>query len=178
MKKILLPLLLCTILVLNACAGAEQIQTQIGNYTVTRDFKEKITASSGEVTPAEGNILLVVTLTPEEGAVLDLDQADEYFMNGTKVTLDSQTYDIKCVVYERENAGDKVIKCCLVFEVTDNEYADAAEMPEIQITLPSGLPEHTPSPADATEATDTAEATDTVTDTAEATDTATATPAA
>jgi hypothetical protein len=137
MKKILLPLLICAILALSACAQAKEIQTQIGNYTVNQDFETKITASSGEVTASEGNILLVVTLTPEEGVTLNLDQADEYFMNGTKVTLDSQTYDIKCVVYEREDAGDPVVKCRLVFEVKDNDYAEANEQPKIEITLPS-----------------------------------------
>jgi|AGTN01.1.fsa_nt_gi hypothetical protein len=139
MKKILLPLLICAILALGACAQAEEIQTQVGNYTVSHGFETEITTNSGEtVTAGEGNILLVVTLTPEEGVTPNLDQADDYFMNGTKATLDGQAYDITCVVYERKNAGDTVIKCRLVFEVTDNGYADAAEKPKVEITLPSG----------------------------------------
>lgn len=137
MKKIFLPLILCAALLLCACARAEELETAIGKYTVSQDFVTSITADSGEdVTPAEGNILLVLTLTPEEDVTLDLDQADEYFMNGTKVTLSGVEYGIRCVVYERKSADDPVIKCRLVFEVKDEGYADAAEQPEIHLTLP------------------------------------------
>ena len=138
MKKFILPLLICALLLLSACAKAEELQTAIGNYTISQDFVSSIEADSGEVvTPAPGNILLAITLTPEEGVAIDLDQADEYFMNGTKATLDNQEYDIKCVVYERNSAGDPVIKCRLVFEVKDNGYADSAEQPKVGLTLPS-----------------------------------------
>ena len=138
MKKTILLLLLCAVLLLAACAKAEEVKTGIGDYTKTEEFMSEITANSGETVAAgEGNILLVVTLTPAEGVVVDLDQADEYFMNGTKATLDSQTYGIIGVAYERENAGDPIIKCQLVFEVKDNGYADSAEKPDVQLTLPS-----------------------------------------
>jgi len=138
MKKTILLLLLCAVLMLSACAQAEEITTGIGNYTKTEEFMSEITSNSGEtVTATEGNILLVITLTPAEGVSVDLDQADEYFMNGTQVTVDSQTYDIVGVAYERESAGDTVIKCRLVFEVKDNGYADSAEKPDVVLTLPS-----------------------------------------
>ena len=138
MKKFILPLLLCAALLLSACAQAEQIQTGIGNYTVSQDFETSIAANSGEtVAAAEGNILLVLTLTPEEEVAIDLDQADEYFLGGTQVKLDEQVYDLKCVVYERKSAGDPIIKCRLVFEVKDNGYADAAEQPSVELILPS-----------------------------------------
>ncbi len=138
MKKTILVLLACALLLLSACAQAEEMQTAIGNYKMTREFETSITTESGEtVEAAAGNILLVVTLTPGEGVVLNLDQADEYFMNGTKATLNNETYDIKCVVYERASAGDPVIKCRLVFEVKDNGYAESAEKPKVVITLPS-----------------------------------------
>ena len=138
MKKFILPLLLCAALLLSACAQAEQIQTGIGNYTVSQDFETSIAANSGEtVAAAEGSILLVLTLTPEEEVAIDLDQADEYFLGGTQVKLDGQVYDLKCVVYERKSAGDPIIKCRLVFEVKDNGYADAAEQPSVELILPS-----------------------------------------
>lgn len=137
MKRLILPLLLCAVL-LAACAQAEEIQTGIGNYTVSQDFETSITANSGEqVNAAGGNILLVLTLTPGEGVALDLDQADDYFLSGTQATLDGQTYDLKCIVYERANAGATVVKCRLVFEVKDNGYADAAEQPDVELILPS-----------------------------------------
>jgi hypothetical protein len=137
MKKFVLPLLIC-VLLLCACAKAEELQTAIGNYTISQDFVTDIQTNTGQdVTAAPGNILLVITLTPEEGVTIDLDRADEYFMNGTKATLDDQEYDIKCVVYERNSAGDPVIKCRLVFEVMDNGYAEAAEQPKVGLTLPS-----------------------------------------
>jgi len=137
MKKTILLLLLCAVMVLSACAQAEEIKTGIGNYTQTASFMSEITANSGEtVTAAPGDILLVVTLTPAEGAVVDLDQADEYFMNGTQATLDGATYKIVGVAYERENAGDPIIKCRLVFEVPDNGYSDSKEKPEVQLVLP------------------------------------------
>lgn len=138
MKKTILALLLCAVMLLAACAQAEEIKTGIGSYTKTEEFMSEITANSGEtVKAAAGNILLVVTLKPAEGVTVDLDQADAYFMNGTKATLDNQSYDLIGVVYERANAGDKVIKCRLVFEVKDNGYADSNQKPDVVLTLPS-----------------------------------------
>ncbi len=138
MKKYILPLLLCAALLLSACAQAEQIQTGIGKCAVSQEFETSIMANSGEeVKSGPGNILLVITLTPEQEVAVNLDQADEYFLGGTKAKLDSQVYDLKCVVYERKNAGDPVIKCRLVFEVKDNGYADAAEAPSVELILPS-----------------------------------------
>lgn len=138
MKKYILPLLLCAVVLLSACTQAAPIKTGIGNYTVSQDFETSITANSGEVvTAAAGNILLVLTLTPEEEVAVDLDKADDYFLSGTQVKLDNQTYALTCVVYERKSAGDPVIKCRLVFEVTDNGYADAAESPKVELILPS-----------------------------------------
>jgi ABC-type enterochelin transport system substrate-binding protein len=138
MKKTILALLLCAVMLLAACAQAEEIKTGIGNYTKTEEFMSEITANSGEtVKAAAGNILLVVTLKPAEGVTVDLDQADTYFMSGTKATLDNQSYDLIGVVYERANAGDKVIKCRLVFEVKDNGYADSNQKPDVVLTLPS-----------------------------------------
>ena len=138
MKKYILPLLLCATLLLSACAQAEQIKTGIGNYTVSQGFETGIMANSGEeVKAAEGNILLVLTLSPEEEVAVDLDQADEYFLGGTQVKLDGQIYDLTCVLYERKSAGDPVVKCRLVFEVKDNGYADAAEQPGVELILPS-----------------------------------------
>ena len=138
MKKTILLLLLCVVMLLAACAQAEEIKTGIGNYTKTETFMSEITSNSGETVKADaGNTLLVVTLTPAEGVVVDLDKADEYFMNGTQAPLDGPTYDIVGVAYERENAGDPIIKCRLVFEVKDNGYSDSNEKPEVQILLPS-----------------------------------------
>jgi len=138
MKKTILLLLLCAVMLLAACARAEEIKTGIGNYTKTETFMTEITSNSGETVKAQpGNILLVVTLTPAEGVAVDLDQADEYFMNGTQATLDNATYDIVGVAYERAGAGDPIIKCRLVFEVKDNGYADSNEKPDVGLKLPS-----------------------------------------
>ena len=138
MKKYIQPLLLCAAMLLSACTQAAPIKTGIGNYTVSQDFETSIMANSGEEVKAEaGNILLVLTLTPEEEIAVDLDQADDYFLSGTQAKLDNQVYDLKCVVYERKSAGDPIIKCRLVFEVADNGYADAAEKPSVELILPS-----------------------------------------
>ncbi len=138
MKRFLLLLPLCLALLLSACAEAQEVETAIGKCTVSQDFVASIEANSGETITADaGNILLVITLKPAEGVVMDLDKADDYFLSGTKVNLAGQSYDLTGIAYERNNAGDTVIKCRLIFEVKDNNYADAAEKPQPELVLPS-----------------------------------------
>ena len=138
MKRILLPLLLCAAMLLSACAKAQEVETAIGNCTVSQEFVSGIEANSGEkVTAGAGNILLVITLTPVEGVVIDLDKADDYFLGGTRVKLEGTSYDLTCVAYERNHAGDAVIKCRLVFEVADNDYTESNKNIQPELVLPS-----------------------------------------
>lgn len=129
-RKILLVLIICVALLFCACSKAEPISTKVGDFDYDQDFTSQIE----DQTAAEGNTYLVVYLTPAEGTEVTLDQAREYFLNGTKATISDQTYDISFLVFER--IDKKYIRFGLVFEVKDNGYEDAKEQPTVGLTLP------------------------------------------
>jgi hypothetical protein len=139
MRKYLLCILVCAmLLLLGACTQGELISTEVGDYTYKQEFMSSITTSSGEaVTAGQGNALLVISLTPSKETKVDLDAADKYFFNGTKIKLEGKAYDLKCVVYERDNGNDASVICMLVFEVPDNGYLDKSQQPSVEMVLPS-----------------------------------------
>lgn len=131
-KTYLIILIVCLVLLVTACAKADPIVTGIGSFDYSQEFVQSI----DDVAAADGNILLVVTLTPVEGTTLDLDAAQNYFFGGTQATLAGATYDLKCLSFERvDNAYEQV---GLVFEVLDNNYEKSAEQPVVQLSLPTG----------------------------------------
>ena len=150
-------LAVCAALLLSACSAPEPLKTDIGSF----EYKQTFMTQIGDTVPSEGNTLLVIYLTPVEGSDVDLDVAKDYFYNGTKVKLAGETYDFKCLAYEK--VDESYIRFGLVFEVKDNGYADATEQPVVELMLPP-LPEATPSAAPtASKAAATAVPTDTVT---------------
>lgn len=118
-------------LVLTACSSPEPIQTGIGSFEYEQTFMSQIE----DTVPAEGNTLLVIYLTPVDGTQVDLDAAKDYFYNGTKVKLAGETYDFKCLAYEK--VDNSYIRFGLVFEVKDNGYAEATEQPTVELILPA-----------------------------------------
>jgi len=125
---------------LSACSSPEPIETAIGNFEYQQTFMSQI----GDTVAAQGNTLLVIYLTPVDGTEVDLDTAKSYFYNGTKAELAGETYDFKCLAYEKVDGS--YIRFGLVFEVKDNGYAEATEQPVVKLMLPS-LPKATPTGA-------------------------------
>lgn len=144
---ILLVLAICTVLLLGACSAQEPIVTDIGSFEYEQTFMSQI----GDTVPAEGDTLLVIYLTPVDGTKVDLDAAKDYFYNGTKVKLAGETYDFKCLAYEQVDSS--YIRFGLVFEVKDNDYAEATEQPVVELILPP-LPSQTNEAVTPTESTD------------------------
>ena len=136
-KKTVLLLALCLCLLLAACSETKPIETGIGEFEYGQVFMDKLEdqAKGIELVPEQGNIYLVVYLTPAAGNEVTLDDADSYFLNGTKAVLAGETYDLYCLAHEQVDKS--YIRFGLVFEVADNGYMDAAEQPVIQLLLPS-----------------------------------------
>lgn len=137
-KKALLIWALSLLILLAACGEVKTIDTGIGSFEYGQSFMQSIdneTTPSGTIVPASGNIFLIITLTPAEGTQVSLDQAEDYFLGGTKAVLAGETYALFCVAHERIDGAH--IRFGLVFEVADNGYADAAELPAVQLMLPS-----------------------------------------
>lgn len=135
-KRITLLLAICLCLLLAACSEAKPIETGIGEFEYGQVFMDKLEdqAKGIELVPAQGNIYMVVYLTPAADNEVSLDDAESYFLNGTKAILAEQTYDLYCLAHEQVDKS--YIRFGLVFEVTDNGYLDAAEQPVIQLLLP------------------------------------------
>lgn len=134
-QAILLILSVCFFLILAACGEAVIIETSIGNFEYSQDFLQELESVSldAALTPSQGNIFLLMYLTPAEGTELSYDSAEQYFLNGTKALLQGNTYDIYCVAFERINKSKE--RLALVFEVEDKDYANKSEQP--QLILPS-----------------------------------------
>ena len=130
-KYNLLILMVCLILLVTACAKADPIVTDIGSF----EYKQEFMKSIDDTVAADGNTLLVIYLKPAEGTNLDLDAAEDYFFGGTQAILADNTYDLKCLSFER--VDNAYIRVGLVFEVVDNGYEEAAEQPTVQLVLPS-----------------------------------------
>lgn len=136
MKKFaLLIALLC--LALTACAAPPTVDTPIGKFEYSQEVMASIEDDQGNgLTAATGNTLLVVYMTPDKDANVTEDQAYSFFYNGTKATVEGQSYDLKCMSLEK--AGGKV-RYGLVFEVKDNGYDK--KQPDVTLSVPQSLPE-------------------------------------
>lgn len=129
-KSILLVLVVIILTVFCACGGTEPISTKIGAF----QYEQVFTKALGEETAADGNIYLVVYLTPADGTEVSMDEAQKYFLNGSKATLAEQTYEIKYLAFEQ--VDKKYIRFGLVFEITDNNYEEKSNQPVVSLILP------------------------------------------
>lgn len=146
MKKLaLLMVLVC--LALAACAPPMTVDTPLGKFEYSQETMAAIEDDQGNsLTAAAGNTLLVVYMTPDKDSSITEDQAYSYFYNGTKASVEGQTYDLACMSLEK--AGGKV-RYGLVFEVKDNGYDK--KQPNVTLMVPQSVPEQQPSaPADET----------------------------
>jgi hypothetical protein len=93
---------------------------------------------------AAGNTLIVVYMTPDKDSKVTEDQAYSYFYNGTKATVEGQSYDLTCIALEK--AGGK-LRYGLVFEVKDNGYDK--KQPDVSLSLPQSATEASTAPTEA-----------------------------
>ena len=141
MKKIVLPLLLlCALISLCACSKPPVVQTAIGDFEFDQDINPSMEDDfDNELTAADGNTLLEVSLTPAEGNEATEDQAYAYFWSGTQAVVDENTYDMKVLIFEPVGA-----KICykLIFEIAENGY-DTKNQPTVRLNLPADVPAET-----------------------------------
>ena len=147
MKKFLLILLaLVTAAAFAACSKPVIVSTALGDFECDEKVMDSIEGIGGNsLTAAQGNVLLVLYLTPAKGNDVTMDQAGAFFFNGSKVTVNGETYDLSCIAYE-QSAG--TIKYGLVFEIRDDGYSDS-KLPIVSFTPPSALPTPKPAPTPA-----------------------------
>lgn len=142
-RNILLALILCVILALGACGAPPAVQTAAGEFVTSQATMDSIKDDHGnELNASEGNTLLVVYMTPADDNKITEDEAYNYFYSGTKVVVDGEMYDMKCISFEK--AGGKV-RYGIVFDIADKGYSDQNK-PEVQLSLPQSLPQITPEP--------------------------------
>ena len=130
-RNILLVVAASVVMLLCACSEAEPVVTDIGSF----QYEQKFMTQIGDTTAAEGNTLLVIYLTPVDEVSVDLTAAKDYFYNGTQVVLADETYDFKCLAYEK--IDNSYIRYGLVFEVKDNGYSEETEQPVVELRLPA-----------------------------------------
>lgn len=131
MKKILLiAIVICAAVVLCACSAPEPLTTTLGDF----DFEQIFTPQIGEETAAQGNTFLIVYLTPVEGNPVTLDDAQDYFYKGTQARVEELVYDMAFLAYEKVDGS--FVRFGLVFEVVDNDYENAKQMPTVSLILP------------------------------------------
>lgn len=134
-KKAILAATVCLCLLLAACGEVKPLETAIGSFDYGQTFMSALESEGVDTAaPTQGNIFLVVYLTPVEGEAVTLDTAEEYFLRGTSAVLAGQTYPLYCLAFERIDGAAE--RFGLVFEVAAAGYADAAEQPTIQLLLP------------------------------------------
>ncbi len=132
MKKNLL-VVLVIIMVLAAftgCSKAEPLSTSLGDF----ENEQVFTKTLGEDTAGEGNIFLVIYLKPAEGNNVTMDDAQKYFYSGVQARVAGLEYDLSYLAYEK--VDDSFLRYGLVFEVMDNDYENAKQMPEVTLILP------------------------------------------
>ena len=113
-----------------ACAPSEPLPTEIGDF----HYEQEFTTSVGDDTAADGHTFLVVYLTPADGTNVTLDDAHDFFYSGkTKAVVDDETYDLYCLAYEK--VGGDGVRFGLLFEVKDNGYEEARDMPAVTLLL-------------------------------------------
>jgi len=132
MKKFILVVLsLCMITaVFTGCGKSEPIATKLGEF----EYEQVFTKTLGDEASGEGNVFLVVYLTPAEGNEVTLDQAQEYFYDGTKARVAELEYDMSFLVYEKVDG--EFLRYGLVFEIMDNDYENAKSHPDVTLILP------------------------------------------
>ena len=133
-------IVLCACLLLTACSKAEPIKTPIGSFDYSQTYVTSIQNRFGGTegsafVPAQGNIFLVVYLTPVGGSDVSLDEAQNYFQTATSAYLAGEAYELFCLAFEQIDGVSERIG--LVFEVKDNGYEDAAEPPALKLELAS-----------------------------------------
>ena len=136
-------------LVLSACSAPQLVETDLGSF----EYEQKFMSQIEDTVADQGNTLLVIYLTPVDGNAADLDTVKDYFYNGTKVELAGETYDFKCLAYEKVDGS--YIRFGLVFEVKDNGYNEKTEQPQVKLLLPAALPSQSMPEATASEMTPT-----------------------
>lgn len=135
-KKALFIGALCLLILLAACGEVKTLDTGIGSFEYEQSFMQSIeNETTGTAVPESGHIFLVIHLTPADNTEVSLDEVADYFLGGTQAVLADETYGLYCVAHERIDGSR--IRHGLVFEVIDNNYANAAEMPTVQMVLPS-----------------------------------------
>lgn len=144
MKKFAL-LLVIVCMALAACSAPPTVTTPLGKFEYSQEIMSSIKDDQGNsLTAAQGNTLLVVYMTPDGKSNITEDQAYSYFYNGTKATVEGQSYDLKCIALEM--AGGKV-RYGLVFEVADNGYDK--KQPDVALFVPQSVPETSVQPSEA-----------------------------
>ncbi len=132
MKKYLL-VALVIIMVLTAAAGcskADPLSTSLGDF----EYEQVFTKTLGEETAGEDSIYLVIYLKPAEGNAVTMDQAQEYFYSGVQARVAGLEYDLSFLAYEK--VDESFLRYGLVFEVMDDNYENAKQMPEVTLILP------------------------------------------
>jgi hypothetical protein len=129
-RKLFIVLIICIAFMLTACAAPEPIETALGTF----EYEQVFTPTLGEETASDGNTFLVIYLTPAEGNAVTIDEAQEYFHSGVKARVAGQEYDMTFVAYEK--VDDSFVRYGIVFEIVDNDYENAKQMPETELVLP------------------------------------------
>lgn len=129
-RKLLVVIIICIAFLLAACAAPDPITTPLGDF----EYEQIFTRSLGEETASEGNTYLVVYLTPAEGNSVTIDEAQEYFYRGVSVRVDMQEYTMAFLAFEKIDGS--FVRFGLVFEVADNDYENAKQLPETSLILP------------------------------------------
>ena len=129
-RKLLIVIVICIAFLLTACATPEPITTELGDF----EYEQIFTSQLGEEVAADGNTFLVVYLTPVEGNGVTEDDAQEYFYRGTKARVETQEYAMAFLAYEKVDGS--FVRYGLVFEVVDNDYENAKQLPETSLILP------------------------------------------
>lgn len=129
-RKALLVLVLIVILLFGACSAPEPIDTELGEF----HYEQAFTKQLDDETASDGNIYMVLYLTPAEETQVTLDEAQDYFFSGTKAEVSAQTYDMEFLVFEKIDG--EYVRFGLVFEVVDYDYEEAKEQPIVKLMLP------------------------------------------
>lgn len=136
--------LVLILLAFTACQQAQTVSTALGDFEYSQQVKGSIEDNQGvSVKASEGNVLLIVLLKPAKDTNVTMDQAQSYFTNGTQAVVDDQTYDLKCMDFEKSGGA---ILYGLVFDIKDNGYDSNGKQPTVSLRLPSSMPTPSPSP--------------------------------
>ena len=132
MKKYLL-VALVIVMVLAAAAGcskAEPLSTSLGDF----EYEQVFTKTLGDETAGQDSIFLVIYLKPAEGNAVTMDEAQKYFYSGVQARVAGLEYDLSFLAYEK--VDNSFLRYGLVFEVLDDNYENAKQLPEVTLILP------------------------------------------